>query len=77
MDANAFSKMRSFTRAAQTQSDYEVLRSYLQQKGVDISQLSPPSAFFYTFGEKTLTVRGTEDIVDKNDKLMAELKSLK
>ena len=67
-----FMRMRNSTADAQGQSDFEVLRNFLKQKGVE---LSPPSSWFYTEGEKSLVVRATKENLEKVDKLVVEINS--
>ena len=54
------------------QSDMEVLHHFFKDKG---AELSPPSSWFYTYGEKILTVRSTKEKLDTIEKLVAELRS--
>ena len=73
LDTNTFTSMRRFLALTNDQSgsDGQVLRGYLKQKGVE---LSLPSALFYTYGEKSLVVRSTQENLDTIERFLAEIK---
>ena len=64
---DVFTRMRHSVGGPEGQSDFEVLRNFFKSKGV---ALSPPSSLFYTYGEKSLIVRGTKENLETIDKLV-------
>lgn len=73
LDTHTFTNMRRFLALTNDQSgsDGQVLRSYLKQKGVE---LSLPSTLFYTYGEKSLVVRSTKENLDTIERFLADIK---
>jgi type II secretory pathway component GspD/PulD (secretin) len=74
-DTNSFfPSLRTLMRAKGEQPDFEVLRSYFKQKGVDVS---PPFSLFYKPRTGLLLIRATEQDQKKIKALLAELQSRK
>lgn len=69
---NPFALARHALGNTADRSDIETLRYFFTDKGVE---LSPPSAWFYTYGNNTLMVQSTKEKLATIEKLFAELRS--
>ena len=72
VETNAFVLMRKSLATTNRLPDIQVLRRYLENKGVDIS--SPKESLFYTYGERTLLVRSTTEKVQRIEEILDDLK---